>query len=258
MVVDAILASMDADLDALYAPTGRDSIPPERLLRASLIQTLFSIRSERQLVTHLDFNLLYRWFVGLGMDEAVWNHSTFSANRNRLLNEMIVRSFFAKVLGLAEWQGLVSDEHFSVDGTLIEACASMKSLVNKDDSTQPSEDGGRNPTVIFKGEPRSNDTHASTTDPDARLYKKCEGDKSRLCYLGHALMEYRHGLAVDVETTLATGTAEREAAKTMVARTLTKPATLGLVKASAQTVSTLAAYNLTRMATIFGWRLSTV
>lgn len=330
VVVDAILATMDAELDALYATTGRDSIPPERLLRASLIQTLFSIRSERQLVSHIDYNLLYRWFVGLGMDEAVWNHSTFSANRDRLLNETIARSFFAKVLTLAEWQGLVSDEHFSVDGTLIEAWASMKSFVKKDGSTPPPEDGGRNPTVIFKGEPRSNETHESATDPDARLYKKSEGDKSRLCYLGHALMENRHGLAVDVETTQASGTAEREAAKTMVARTVKKPATLGadkgydaaefvaamrdakvtphvaqkakgsaidgrttrhagykqslkirkrieeifgwaktvgglrkarfvgLAKVSAQTVFTLAAYNLTRMATIFGWRLSTV
>ena len=264
------------------------------------------------------------------MDEAVWNHSTFSANRDRLLNETIARSFFAKVLGLAEWRGLVSDEHFSVDGTLIEAWASMKSFVKKDGPPPPPEDGGRNPSVIFKGEPRSNDTHASTTDPDARLYKKSEGDKSRLCYLGHALMENRHGLAVDVETTLASGTAERDAAKVMVARTLTKPATLGadkgydvaefvdalreakvtphvaqkakhsaidgrtmrhagykqslkirkrieeifgwaktigglrkarfvgLAKVSAQTVFTLAAYNLTRMATLFGWRLSTV
>lgn len=329
VIVDAILATMDSELDALYAPTGRDSIPPERLLRASLIQTLFSIRSERQLVNHIDYNLLYRWFVGLGMDEAVWNHSTFSANRDRLLNEAIARSFFAKVLNLAEWQGLVSDGHFSVDGTLIEAWASMKSFVKKDGTTPPPEDGGRNPTVIFKGEPRSNETHESSTDPDARLYKKSEGDKSRLCYLGHALMENRHGLAVDVETTRASGTAEREAAKAMVERTVKKPATLGadkgydvaefvaamreakvtphvaqkakssaidgrttrhagyktslkirkrieeifgwaktvgglrkarfvgLEKVSAQTVFTLAAYNLTRMATIFGWRLST-
>lgn len=330
VVVDAILATMDTELDALYATTGRDSIPPERLLRASLIQTLFSIRSERQWVQHIDDNPLYRWFVGLGMDEAVWNHSTFSANRDRLLNETVARSFFAKVLGLAEWQGLVSDEHFSVDGTLIEAWALMKSFVKKDGTTPPPEDGGRNPTVIFKGEARSNETHESTTDPDARLYKKSEGDKSRLCYLGHALMENRHGLAVDVETTQASGTAEREAAKTMVARTVKKPATLGadkgydvaefvaamreakvtphvaqkakgsaidgwttrhagyqtslkirkrieeifgwaktvgglrqarfvgLAKVSAPTVFTLAAYNLTRMATIFGWRLSTV
>jgi transposase len=329
-VVDAILASMDTEFDALYADCGRQSIPPERLLRASLIQTLFSIRSERQLVSHIDYNLLYRWFVGLGMDEVVWDHSTFSANRDRLLNETTARSFFAKVLDLAQWQGLVSDEHFSVDGTLIEAWASMKSFVKKDGSTPPPEDGGRNPTVIFKGEPRSNSTHESTTDPDARLFKKSEGDKSRLCYLGHALMENRNGLVVDAQTTLASGTAEREAAKTMVARTVTKPATLGadkgydvadfvttlreskvtphvaqkakgsaidgrttrhagyktslkirkrieevfgwsksvgglrkarfvgLAKVSAQTVFTFAAYNLTRMATLFGWRLSMV
>lgn len=330
VVVDAVLASMYAEFDALYARSGRDSIPPERLLRASLIQTLFSIRSERQLVSHIDYNLLFRWFIGLGMDEAVWNHSTFSANRDRLLNETIARSFFTKVLGLAEWQGLVSDEHFSVDGTLIEAWASMKSFVKKDGTTPPPEDGTRNPTVIFKGEARSNETHESSTDPDARLYKKSDGEKSRLCYLGHALMENRHGLAVDVQTTLASGTAERDAAKTMVARTVDKPATLGadkgydvaefvaamrqakvsphvaqkskgsaidgrttrhagyktslkirkrieeifgwaktvgglrkarfvgLAKVSAQTIFTLAAYNLTRMATIFGWRLSAI
>ncbi len=174
---------MDGELDGLYADLGRVSIPPERLLRASLLQTLFSIRSERQLVAHIDYNLLYRWFVGLGMNEEVWNHSTFSANRDRLLNEAVARLFFRKVLALAEWQGLVSDKHFLVDGTLIEAWASMKSFVKKDGTMPPPEGGGRNPTVVFKGETRSNDTHQSTTDPDARLYKKSEGDKSRLCYL---------------------------------------------------------------------------
>ena len=331
LVVDAILATLREELDELYASTGRHSIPPERLLRASLIQTLFTIRSERQLVQHIDFNLLYRWFVGLNMDDAVWDHSTFSANRDRLLNEEIARAFFAKILVLAEWQDLVSDEHFSVDGTLIEAWASMKSFVKKDGTTPPPEDGGRNPTVLFKGEKRSNETHESTTDPDARLYKKSEGDKSRLCFMGHALMENRHGLVVDVETTHATGTAEREAAKTMVERTVKKAgATLGadkgydvaafveamreakvtphvaqkakgsaidgrttrhagyktslkirkrieevfgwsktvggldkarfvgLAKVKAQTIFTFAAYNLTRMATLFGWRLSCV
>lgn len=331
LVVDAILATLREELDELYATTGRHSIPPERLLRASLIQTLFTIRSERQLVQHIDFNLLYRWFVGLNMDDAVWDHSTFSANRDRLLNEEIARAFFAKILVLAEWQDLVSDEHFSVDGTLIEAWASMKSFVKKDGTTPPPEDGGRNPTVLFKGEKRSNETHESTTDPDARLYKKSEGDKSRLCFMGHALMENRHGLVVDVETTHATGTAEREAAKTMVERTVKKAgATLGadkgydvaafveamreakvtphvaqkakgsaidgrttrhagyktslkirkrieevfgwsktvggldkarfvgLAKVKAQTIFTFAAYNLTRMATLFGWRLSCV
>lgn len=222
LVVDGLLASMDEELDAIYATTGRDSIPPERLLRASLIQTLHSIRSERALVERIEFNLLYRWFVGLGMDEKVWHHSTFSANRDRLLNEGIARLFFNKVLHPAQWQGLLSNEHFTVDGTLIEAWASMKSFVAKDGSSKPPEDGGHNPTVDFKGEKRSNDTHASSTDPDARLYKKAEGEKARLGYLGHALMENRNGLVVDAETTHATGTAEREAAKATVARTVTK------------------------------------
>jgi len=174
-VVDGLLASMDAELDAAYANAGRDSIPPERLLRASLIQTLHSISSERVLVEHTDYNLLYRWFVGLGLDEAVWHHSTFSANRGRLL----------------------SNKHFTVESTLIEAWASMKRFMARDGGSKPPEDGGRNPTVDFKGEPRSNDTHASTTDPDARLYKKAEGEESRLGYLGHAPMENRNGLVVD-------------------------------------------------------------
>ena len=328
IVVDGVLGSMNAEFNALYAGSGRPSIPPERLLRASLIQTLYSIRSERQLVQHIDYNLLYRWFVGLDMDDVIWDHSVFTKNRDRLLNETVARSFFGRVLALAEWQGLVSSEHFTVDGTLIEAWASMKSFVAKDGTGKPPEDGGRNPTVDFKGEKRSNDTHASTTDPEARLYKKAEGEKSRLGYLGHALMENRNGLAVDVETTLATGTAEREAAKDMVARSAKPGATLGadkaydvaefvqalrkqgitphvaqkkvgsaidgrttrhpgyavsikkrklveeifgwaktvgglrkarfigLAKVKAQTVFTLAAYNLTRMATIFGWRLN--
>ena len=328
ILVDGILGAMHDEFTVLYAGTGRPSIPPERLLRASLIQTLYSIRSERQLVQHIDFNLLYRWFVGLDMDDPVWDHSSFTKNRDRLLNEAVARSFFGKVLDMAEWRGLVSSEHFTVDGTLIEAWASMKSFVPKDGSGKPPEDGGKNPTVDFKGQKRSNDTHASTTDPEARLYKKAEGEKSRLCYLGHALMENRNGLVVDVETTLASGTAERDAAKVMVARTVTGKATvgadkgydvaefvadmrhksvtphvaqkktgsaidgrttrhagyaqslkkrklveeifgwaktvgglrkarfIGLAKVKAQTVFTLAAYNLTRMATIFGWRLN--
>ncbi len=329
LVVDAILGSMDSELDALYADLGRASIPPERLLRASLIQTLFSIRSKRQLMAHIDYNLLYHWFVRLGMDEEGWDHPKFSANRDRLLNETVARSFFRKVLAVAEWQGLVSVDHFSMDGTLIEAWASMKSFTKKGGTTPPPEDGGRNPTVVFKRETRSNDTHQSTTDPDARLYKKSEGDKSWLCYLGHTLMENRNGLALDVETTHASGTAEREAAKTMVTRSIRKKgATLGadkgydvpgfvqsvrnrgvtphvaqkakgsaingrttrhagyktsliirkrieeifgwaktvgglrkarftgLSKVDARKVFTFAAYNLTRMVTIFGWRWS--
>jgi transposase len=214
-LVDGILMTLHAEFEALYAGSGRPSIPPERLLRASLLQTLYTIRSERQLVQHIEYNLLYRWFVGLDMDDPVWDQSSFTKNRERLLNEAVGRAFFGKVLELAEWQGLVSSEHFTVDGTLIEAWASMKSFKAKDGSSKPPQDGGRNPTVDYKGEKRSNDTHASTTDPQARLYKKAEREKSRLCYLGHALMENRNGLAVDLETTLATGTAERDAAKAM-------------------------------------------
>jgi hypothetical protein len=157
------------------------------------------------------------------MDDAVWGHSTFSANRDCLLNERISRLFFKRVLTLAEWKKLLSDVHFSDDGTLIQAWASQKSFVKKDGSPSPPVDGGRNPTVNFKGEKRSNETHASTTDPDARLYKKNDGDKSQLAFLGHALMENRNGLVVDVEVTQTTGTAEREAAKAMVKRTIHKP-----------------------------------
>ena len=230
-VVDVLLRSMDAELEGLYAQTGRYSIPPERLLRASLIQVLFTVRSERQLALQIEYNLLYRWFVGLTLDEAVWDHSTFTANRDRLLNETITRIFFGRVRGLAEWQGLMSDEHFSVDGTLIEAWASMKSFRPKEGPGKPPEDGGRNPTVDFKGESRTNDTHASTTDSDCRLYKKSRGDQSRLCYMGHVLMENRTGLVVDTETTITSGTAEREAAKTMARRSiLTQRATLGADK----------------------------
>jgi len=230
-VVDLLLKSMDAEFSVLYSKRGRQSIPPERLLRASLLQILFSIRSERQLVQQIDFNLLYRWFVGLTMDAEVWDHSTFTANRDRLLNEKITRVFFGRVLALAEWQELVSDDHFSVDGTLIEAWASMKRFQPKDGSGKPPEDGGRNPTVDFKGEKRSNDTHESTTDPDARIYKKSKGDKSVLCYMGHALMENRTGLVVDTQTTITSGTAEREAAKSMCKRSILKAgATLGADK----------------------------
>lgn len=206
-VVDLLLKIMDAEFSELYAKTGRRLIPPERLLRASLLQVLFTIRSERQLVQQIDFNLLYRWFVGLTLDGEVWDHSTFTANRDRLLNGKITRLFFGRVLALAEWQELVSDEHFSVAGTLIEAWASMKIFRPKDGSGNPPEDGGRNPTVDFKGESRSNETHASTTDPDCRIYKKIKGDKSVLCYMGHSLMENRTGLVVDTETTITSGTA---------------------------------------------------
>lgn len=235
VLVDGILRTMDEQFAALYSVTGRPSIAPERLLRASLLQVLYTIRSERQLVQHIEFNLLYRWFVGMNIDEGVWDHSTFSANRDRLFTEAIAQRFFTGVLQIAQWRKLVSDEHFSVDGTLIEAWASMKSFVKKNDDGTPGDppasEGGRNPTVDFKGEKRSNATHASITDPEARLFKKSEGDKAHLGYLSHALMENRNGLIVDVETTLATGTAEREAALLMAERTIRKPgATLGADK----------------------------
>ncbi len=222
VLIDAILVNMNDDFQALYSRRGRPSIAPERLLRASLIQTLFSIRSERQLVQHIEYNLLYRWFVGMNLDEPVWNHSTFSANRERLFSEAMTQRFFAQVLRIAEWQSLISDEHFTVDGSMIEAWASVKSFPKKDGSGPPPSDNGRNAPVDFKGEKRSNETHQSTTDPDARLYKKGDGDKSRLCYLCHALMENRNGLVVDATATLAIGTAERDAALVMAEHSIKK------------------------------------
>lgn len=215
-VVDALLATMTAEFEAVYSRNGRPSVPPEVLLKALLLQILFSIRSERLLVEAIDYNLLYRWFVGLNLEDKVWDHSTFSANRERLFNEDLARIFFERVKRTANWAKLTSDEHFSVDGTLIEAWASHKSFKHKDDDHTPPK--GRNAEVNFKGEQRSNDTHASTTDADARLFKKAQGDKSRLCHMGHILMDNRHGLVVDVEITHASGTAEREAALKMLAR----------------------------------------
>ena len=231
VLVNGILNSLDAEFDRLYSYIGRPSIPPERLLRACLIQIFYTVRSERQLMEQLDFNLLFRWFVGLGMDEAVWDHSTFTHNRDRLLTESLTRDFFSRVVAAAQGFGLMSDEHFSVDGTLIEAWASQKSFQPKDrDGTGSG--GGRDPEVDFKGESRRNETHASTTDPEARLYKKAEGQAAKLCFMGHALMENRNGLIVDAEVTLASGTAEREAAVQMVQRCLPADgATLGADKA---------------------------
>jgi transposase len=218
VLVDALLASMSAEFEAVYARRGRPSVPPEMLLKALLLQILFSIRSERLLVEAIDYNLLYRWFVGLNIEDKVWDHSTFSANRERLFNEELARVFFERVKCSAQWAKLIGDEHFSVDGTLIEAWASHKSFRRKDDGGSNAPPPGRNAEVNFKGESRSNDTHASTTDADARLYKKAPGDKSRLCHMGHILMDNRHALVVDVEITHANGTAEREAALKMLAR----------------------------------------
>lgn len=217
-LVDVLLASMSAEFVAVYARRGRPSVPPEMLLKA-LLQILFSIRSERLLVEAIDYNLLYRWFVDLNLEDKVWDHSTFSANRERLFNEELARMFFERVKHMAEWAKLIGDEHFSVDGTLIEAWASHKSFKRKDpsgsdDSAPPQ---GRNPDVDFKGESRRNDTHASTTDPDARLFKKATGDNSRLCHMGHILMDNRRGL-VDDELTYASGVAERQAALKVLER----------------------------------------
>jgi transposase len=200
----------------LYSSLGRPSIAPERLLRASLLQILYGIRSERMLMEQMDYNLLFRWFVGLNMDDAVWDATTFTKNRDRFLCGAVSRKFMDRVLAQARREELLSDEHFTVDGTLIEAWASMKSVKPKDGSGQPPSEGGRNPSVEFRGEKRTNETHGSTTDPEARLYRKAKGKETKLCYMGHALMENRHGLVTDTEVTEATGTAEREAAEQML------------------------------------------
>src|SRR5204863_8167515 len=206
-LVDDVLRDMSREFDGLYARVGRPSIPPERLLRAQLLQIFYSIRSERLLMEQLDYNLLFRWFVGMDMDEPIWAPTVFSKNRDRLLNQDVARSFFRRVVERA--QGYMSDEHFTVDGTLIEAWASQKSFQRKDG---PTDGDGRN----FHGQERKNDTHASTTDPDARLYRKSNNAEARLAYLGHLLMENRHGLIVDAQATVAGGFAEREAATTML------------------------------------------
>ena len=218
--VDAILRELSPRFGELYAPLGRPSIAPERLLRALLLQIVYSIRSERQLMERLNFDLLFRWFVGLGIDDKVWDRTVFCANRDRLLDETISREFFNQVLAMAQWNGLVSNEHFSVDGSLIQAWASHKSFVPK--SEQPAQDGkkGRNPSTDFHGEKRSNATHESTTDPQARLYRKTPTASAELCYIQHALSENRNGLVVDTQATVATGTAEREAAKEMLERSV--------------------------------------
>lgn len=220
IMVDEILKSLDTELDSIYSVSGRPSIAPEYLLRASVLQILYSVRSERQLMEQIDFNILFRWFVGLSIDSPVWDHSTFTKNRNRLLVSSITRLFFIKVVERARKKKFLSDEHFTVDGTLIEAWASMKSFQEKDSIDPAGKDsgGGRNPEVDFHGEKRSNATHESLSDKDARLYKKSSGSQAKLAYLGHVLMENRNGLAVDVEVTLASGTGERDAAHTMALR----------------------------------------
>jgi transposase len=236
-LTNAALAELDARFSALYQGIGRPSIAPERLLRAVLLQLLYSIRSERQLVERLEFDMLFRWFVGLSIDEKVFDASTFSKNRDRLLTHEIAQGFLSSLLALPEVKGLLSAEHFSVDGTLLKAWASMKSFRPKrlssgedpgSGSGEPPSPG-RNGEADFRKTKRANATHASTTDKDARLFKKGDGQESRLAYLGHALMENRNGLVAAAEATLATGTAEREAAARLSER-LPKGATLGADK----------------------------
>ena len=201
----------------MYAKRGRPSIAPEKLLRALLLQVLYTIRSERQLMEQLDYNMLYRWFVGLNMDDPMWDVTVFTKNRERLLKGEIAQGFFEKVLEQARAQQLLSEEHFTVDGTLIEAWAGQKSFQRKD-KTPPPEDGGSNPTVNFHGEKRRNQTHRSTTDPEAMLFRKSRGSESKLSYMGHVLMENRNGLVVDTRLTKSTGKAERESAWRWLAR----------------------------------------
>jgi transposase len=215
-IVNATLAALEADLAALYAPVGRPSIAPEKLLRAMLLQAFYSIRSERQLMERLEYDLLFRWFVGIGIDEAAWDHSTFSKNRERLLEGDMAAKFLGAVLAEPRVKKLLSTDHFSVDGTLIEAWASMKSFRPKDGSDNPPEGGGRNAEANFHGQKRSNETHASTTDPDARLYRKGPGKEAKLSFIGHGLMENRSGLLVDACLTRADGHAERVAALHMI------------------------------------------
>jgi len=218
VMADAALRELGPRFDTLYATSGRPSIAPEKLLRALLLQILYTVRSERQLMEQLDYNLLFRWFVGLSMDDPVWDVTVFTKNRERLLAGEVAQAFFNAVLDQARTHGLLSAEHFTVDGTLIEAWASTKSFKPKagaEGNRLPPDDPS-NPSVDFHGERRSNQTHQSTTDPDARLYKKSKGGQAKLCYMGHVEMENRNGLAVNSRLTQAQGTAEPSAAVEMV------------------------------------------
>jgi len=216
-IVNAALAALNDDLAVLYPPRlGRPSIPPERLLRAMLLQAFYGIRSERLLMERIEFDLLFRWFVGLGLDDPAWDHSSFTTNRDRLLTGRIAAKLLEALLAQPKVKRLLSSDHFSVDGTLIEAWASIKSFRRKDGTDTDGDGPGRNAERSFHGEKRSNETHESTTDPEARLYKKGDGQPAKLCYMGHALMENRHGLAVAGGVSQATGTAERDTALALI------------------------------------------
>jgi transposase len=231
-MTDEALRQLSPQFEAIYATTGRPSVPPEQLLRALLLQALYTIRSERLLVEQLEYNLLFRWFVGLAMDDAVWTPTTFTKNRERLLAGDIARQFFDAVLTQARGRRVLSDEHFTVDGTLLEAWAGQKSFTRTDGTGRgPSDDDPSNPTVNFHGERRSNATHQSTTDPDSRLAKKGPGKEAKLAYLGEVLMENRHGLVVDACVVTAIGTGERDAATGLLQALARRPATVGGDKA---------------------------
>src|SRR5712691_4176800 len=215
-MVDEVLSQLSRRFDSMYARVGRPSIPPEKLLRAQLLQMLYSIRSERLLTEEIDYSMLFRWFVGLNLDEEVWDATTFTKNRDRLLEAEVAKEFLAQVVAQAGEKGLTSDEHFTVDGTLLEAWASVKSFQRKDGKNPPSPDDPGNPTVNFHGEKRSNQTHASKTDPDAQLARKGKGKEGKLSYSGNLLVENRNGLIVNSEVFEANGTAERDAALVML------------------------------------------
>jgi len=219
-MTDEVFTTLSPRFEALYAEIGRPSIPPEQLLRALLLQYLYTVRSERLLMEEIDYSILYRWFVGLSLDEAIWSPTTFSKNRDRLLRGDVAAVFFDAVIAQARAAGLLSDEHFTVDGTLLEAWASLKSFQRtdrQDDAPPPPDDPG-NPTVDFHGEARRNDTHRSKTDPDAQLARKGTGREAKLSYAGHVLLDNRHGLVANVCVTAATGTAERDAALVLLAQ----------------------------------------
>ena len=225
-MADEALKNMSERFDAMYAKTGRPSIPPEKLLRAQLIQMLYSVRSERLLMEEIDYSMLFRWFVGMNLDEPVWDVTVFTKNRNRLLEGDVAREFLCEVVKQAQAKGLTSDEHFTVDGTLIEAWASLKSFQRKDQNNQPPDDPG-NPTVNFHGEKRSNQTHESTTDPDALLARKGNGKEAKLSYNGNLLTENRNGLIVNTEVFPANGMAERAAAHGHVGTDSGRPSSHG-------------------------------
>ncbi len=228
-LTETALEALSGDFAALYSGVGRPSIPPEKLLRAMLLQAFYSVRSERQLMERLEFDLLFRWFVGIGVDDPVWDHSSFSKNRDRLLDGEIAAKFLTAVLAQPRVKRLLSSEHFSVDGTLIEAWASMKSFrPNEPPGGGDSDGGGRNALADFKGEKRGNQTHRSTTDPDARLYRKGPGMEAKLCFLGHGLMENRSGLIVDARLTRVSGHAERLAALDMIQGFADRPSAVTL------------------------------